>query len=84
MHALIRHLSNVKNSSIGHKSETGQPNKKDSSELHIFTPFLPILGSKFKIPIATEKEQLFQHLTNQHLMIQQMAQWWHTQKSKIG
>ena len=58
--------------------------KKGSSELHIFYTFLPILGSKFKITNATEIEQLFQHLTNRHLTAHKTAQWWHTQKSKIG
>ena len=49
--------------------ETGQPKKKKknkkkgSSELYSFIQvFLPIYGSKFKIPIAVEIWQLFQHL----------------------
>ena len=42
-------------------------------KLHIFYTFLPILGSKFKIPIATEIWQIFRHLENWHLMAQQMA-----------
>ena len=46
--------------------------------------FVQILGSKFKIPIATEISELFWHLGDQHLTAQQKVQWWHTQKSKIG
>ena len=49
-----------------------------------FYTFLQIFDSKFKIPIATEIGQLFWHLSNQHLMAQQTAQKWDTQKSKIG
>ena len=41
--------------------------------LSYFYTFLPILGSKFNIPTATEIGQLFRHLTNQHLMAQQTA-----------
>ena len=68
----IHHPSNVKNYSIGHKSETAQPKKKKgASNLHIF---LQILGSKFKIPITTEIVSTCQHLFNRHLMAQQMAQ----------
>ena len=41
----IYHPSNVKNYSIGHKSETGQPKKKKRFiQVTYFYTFLPILG----------------------------------------
>ena len=49
------------------------PQENYASELHIFTP-LQSFDSKFKILIATEVHQFFQHLGNQHLMAHQMAQ----------
>ena len=48
--------------------------KKGASNLHIYTPFGQILGSKFKIPIATEIVSTCRHLGNWHLTAQQMAQ----------
>ena len=71
----IHHPSNAKTYSIGHKLETAQPKKKKKRFIRVtyFYTFLPILGSKFKIPIATENEQLFWHLTNRHLTAHQMA-----------
>ena len=66
------------------KSETGEPKKKRLIQVTYFYTFLPILGSKFKIPTTTEIEQLFWHLTNQHLTAHETTQRWHTQKSKIG
>ena len=81
----IHHPFNVENYSIGHKSETGQPKKNGFIRVTYFYTFLQIFDSKFKIAIAKIAiVQFFQHLTNRHLMAQQMAQWWHTQKSKIG
>ena len=84
----IHHPSNLENYSIGHKSETGQPKKKKKKKKCIkFTysyTFLHILSSKFKIPIATEISEFFRHLDNRHLMAQQTAQRWDTQKSKIA
>ena len=44
---------------------------------YIFYTFLQIL-------IATEIQQLFQHLENRHLKAKQMAQQWCIKKSKIG
>ena len=58
----IHHLSNVKNYSIGHKLKTDQPKKVVLS--YIFYIFLQNFGSKFKIPIVTEIQELFQHLGN--------------------
>ena len=49
----IYHPSNVENYSIGHKSETAQPKKRCIKFTYLYT-FVQILGSKFKIPIATE------------------------------
>ena len=54
------HPSNVKNYSIGYKSETAQPKKKKKKKkkrcipVTYFYTFLPILGSQFKIPTATD------------------------------
>ena len=82
----IHHPSNLENYSIGHKSETGQQKKKKKRCIkftYLYT-FLHILGSQFKISIATEIVSTFQHHGNRHLMAQQTAQRWHTQKSKIG
>ena len=62
----IHHPSNVINYSISNKLETGQP-KKSCIQVTYFYTFLPILDSKFIIPIATEIWQLFGHLGNQHL-----------------
>ena len=73
----IHYPSNVENYSIGHKSETGQPKKKKKEKCIKFTylyTFLHILSSKFKIPIATEISEFFQHLGYRHLMAQQTAQ----------
>ena len=81
----IHYPSNVKNYSISHKlGNWSTKNKKNVSELHIFTPFCKFFDSKFKIPITTEIQQIFQHLGNRHLTAQQMAHKWHTQKSEIG
>ena len=57
--------------------------KKGASNSYLYT-FLQILGSKFKIPNATEAVSTFRHLENRHLTAQQTAQRWHTQKSKLG
>ena len=83
--SFIHHPSNVENYSISHKSETDQPKPKKFLFLttYIYT-FLSILSSKFKIPITTEGLSIFWHLESWHLMAQQMAPQWHTQKSKIG
>ena len=78
----IHHPSNVENYSISQKSETAQPKKKKRCvQVIYFYTFLPILGSKFKIPIATETGELFWHLTNWHLTAHQKALQWDTQKS---
>ena len=70
----IHHPPNVKNYSISHKLETGQPKKtKLNQVLYVYT-FLQIYGSKFKIHIATEIWELFQHLGNQYLKVQQITQ----------
>ena len=65
----------ITQSAISWKLVNQKKNQKNgASELHIFIPLeLPILGSKFKIPTATEIGQLFQHLTNRHLTAQQTA-----------
>ena len=80
----IHHPCNVENYLIGHKSETSQPKKKRCIRVTYFYTFLEIFDSKFKIPITTEIWKIFRHLAYWHLMAQQMAQRWHTQKSKIG
>ena len=52
----IHHPSNVKNDSIGHKSETDEPKPKKKLlfwTIYFYT-LLPILRSNFKIPNATE------------------------------
>ena len=49
-----------------------------------FYTSLQIFDSKFKIAIATEVRQLFQHLGNRHLTAHQTAQNQYGQKSKIG
>ena len=61
-----------------------QKKKKKCIRVTYFYTFLQIFGSKFKIPIATEMGELFQHLGNRHLMAQQTAERSHTQKSKLG
>ena len=49
----IHHPSNVKNYSIGHKLETGQPKKKKIGVLeNIFLHLYTVLGSKLKIQMA--------------------------------
>ena len=62
---------------MSHKSETTQPKffLKMLDRVTYFYTFVQLFGSKFKIPIATENEQLFYflHLKNRHLMAQQMA-----------
>ena len=80
----IHHPSNVENYSFSHKLETTQLKKKRCIRITYFYTFLQIFDSIFKIPIATEIRQIFRCLINQHLMAQQMAQRWDTQKSKIG
>ena len=74
----IHHPSNVKNYLID------QNKKIFLFWTTYFYTFLPILSSKFKIPITTEGWSIFQHLENRHLMAQQTAHQWYTQKSKIG
>ena len=44
----IYHTSNVKNYSIGHKSETGQPKQKRTSGEYIFTLLYWFWGQKSK------------------------------------
>ena len=80
----IHHLPNVESYLISHKSETSQPPQKRCIKFTYLYTFLQILGSQFKIPNATEAISTFRHLENWYLMAQQMAQWLHTQKSKIG
>ena len=53
----------------------GQPTKKTYSELYIFTPLSKCLAQNSNILIATEIQELCQHLGNWHLMAHQMAQW---------
>ena len=72
----IRHPSNVENYSNSHKSETDQKKKKKKkspSVEYIFTP-LAIFDSKFKIPIATTRDDFFRHLEYRHLTAHQTAQ----------
>ena len=82
----IHHPSNVKNYSIGHKSETDRPKPKkkevilDNLSLH--------LSANFEVKIQNiqcyRSRLTFLHLKNRHLTAQQMAPRWDTQKSKIG
>ena len=46
-----------------------------------FYNFLPIYGTKFKIPIAVEILDFSWHLDNQHLMDNQWAQQWYIFKN---
>ena len=59
----IHHPSNVKNYSIGHKSETAQPKKKKkkkgSSELHIFTPFCQFWSQNSEYPLLQKFGNFF-------------------------
>ena len=50
----IHHLSNVKNYSNGHKSETGQPNQKKKFFIRVtyFYTSQPIFESRLQTPIA--------------------------------
>ena len=84
MHALstTHPMLKITQSAISQKL-VNQKKKKSIKFTYLYT-FLHILSSKFKIPIATEISEFFQHLGNQHLMAQQTAQKWDTQKSKIG
>ena len=75
MHALstTHPMSKITRSAISRKLVNQKKKKKVGREnifLHLYTGF----GSKFKIPIATEIQQLFRHLTNRHLMAHQTAQ----------
>ena len=84
MHALstTKPMSKITQSAISRKLVNQK--KKRFIQITYFYTFLRIFDSKFKIAITTEIVQFFQHLTNRHLTAQQMAQWWHTQKSEIG
>ena len=64
-------MSKIIRSAISRKP-VNQKKKKFIRVTYFYT-FLPILGSKFKIPIATEVQEIFRHLTNRHLMAHQMA-----------
>ena len=58
--SFIHHPSNVKSYSISHKLETIQPNQRKNVILsYIFLHLSANFGSKFKIPIATDRGQLF-------------------------
>ena len=78
----IHHPSNVKNYLIGHKSETDQKKKIHPSYIFLH------LSANFwlKIQNTNGRKLLFNFLDicKIDLMAQQMAQRWHTQKSKIG
>ena len=80
----IYHPSNVKNYSIDHKLEMGQPKKRGSSKLHIFTPLCKNFGLKYKTPIATKIGELFRHLGNWHLMAHQMAVIWSKIQNRLS
>ena len=77
-------MSKITWSAISQKLLNQKKKEKKFIRVTYFYTFLQIFGSKFKIPIATEMEELFWHLGNRHLTAQQRAQKWHTQKSKIG
>ena len=74
----------ITQSAISPKLVNQKKKKKKCIKFTYLYTFLHILSSKFKIPIATEISEFFQHLGNRHLMAQQMAPRWDTQKSKIG
>ena len=75
MHALstTRPMLKITRSAISRKPLNQKKKKKRLIRVTYFYTFLPILGSKFKIPIATEIRQIFQDLTNRHLTAQQTA-----------
>ena len=79
------HPSNVKNYSIGHKSETDEP--KPKKKVILDNIFLH-LSANFEVKIQNTQcyrsRLTFWHLENRHLTAQQMATRWDTQKSKIG
>ena len=77
-------MSKITRLAVSQKLLNQQKRKKKCMWVTYFYTFLQIFGSKFKIPIATEMGELFWHLGNWHLMAQQTAERWHTQKSKIG
>ena len=81
----IHHPSNVKNYSIGHKSETDWP--KPKKKVILDNLFLH-LSANFEVKIQNTQRYrsrlTFQHLKNRHLTAQQTAPRWDTQKSKIG
>ena len=80
----IHHPPNVKiTQSVISQKLVNQKKTKLNQVLYVYT-FLQIYGSKFKIHIAAEIWELFQHLGNQYLKVQQITQKWHNQKSKIG
>ena len=76
MHALsTTHTMSKITQSARSQKPIDQNKKKILFWTTYFYTFLPILNSKFKIPIATEGQSIFQHLENRHLMAQQMAHW---------
>ena len=81
----IHHPSNVKNYSIGHKSETDQPKPQKNVILdNIFLHPSANFDVKIQNTQCYRSWLTFQHLVKHHLMAQQTASRWDTQKSKIG
>ena len=82
----IHHPSNVKNYSIGHKSETNEP--KTKNKIVILDNIFLHPSANFQVKIQNTQHYrcrlTFRHLKNQHLTAQQTARRWDTQKSKIG
>ena len=81
----IHHPSNVENYSIGHKSETDQPKPKKKKLFWTTYSYTFLVNFEVKIQNTQcyRSRLTFWHLENQHLMAQQTAPRWDTQKSKI-
>ena len=82
----IHHPSNVENYSIGHKSETNK--SKPKKKIVILDNIFLHLSANFEVKIQNTQcyrsRLTFRQLKNRHLMAQQTAPRWDTQKSKIG
>ena len=77
----IYHLSNVNNYSTSHKPETSQ--QKNLNQVTYIYTFFANLWLKIQNTQHYRNSGTFHHLENWHLMAQQKAQQWYSQKSKI-
>ena len=62
-------MSKITQSAISQKPVNQKKKKKRCIQVTYFYTFLQIFDSKFKIPIATEISELFWHLGNRHLTV---------------